>query len=78
MYDLQKIILDNYVKKNKISVLRTERRNSDKTLFYYIEPKKGLEDSNPYITAYWIAPERFGMDSDNEQSWSCTDAIQNY
>lgn len=60
MYDLQKTILDNYVKKYNIEVIKKELKDNGKTWFYFLKPYK--EDNQtvyPFITAKMIFPETF-------------------
>ena len=62
MYDLQKILLDNYCKKYAINVVSTER-TKEGVLIYYLNPRfeNGEIVSYPTLNAYHIFPERFGI-----------------
>jgi hypothetical protein len=75
MYDLQKILLDNYCKKNSIGILRIET-DRDGILRYYLKPVHNRDGSITYasITAQTLFPERFGIYdevTDQSQFYPC-------
>jgi hypothetical protein len=68
MYDLQKILLDNYCKKHKIEVV-SNFKDKEGVLFYNLKPEfREGEMSYPYITAQSLFPDKFGIEEESEQS----------
>jgi hypothetical protein len=75
MYDLQKILLDNYCAKNSLLIVRKET-DRDGTLRYHMGPEwiGGYLCKYSSITAQALFPDRFGIYdecTDQEQFYPC-------
>jgi len=74
-YDLQKIMMDNYVKKNNIEVESKRLSKDGSTWFYNLKPIMiDGEKCYPYITAKIIFPDKF----DNEKEYNHESTFNEY